>query len=71
MTFELAPRSKQTTYDIAFLYCLTLSYAGHKDWRMPTIMEYSSSSDFRLCWYQDDEYAGKKLWHTVPVRDTI
>ena len=25
--------------DMAFVYCITLSHKGHKDWRMPTYTE--------------------------------
>jgi len=27
------------TYSEAWLYCITLDYAGRKDWRMPTQLE--------------------------------
>jgi len=67
---EIGPQTKKKmSYDDAWLYCLTLTHNGYKDWRLPKILEYSSSSDFRLCWYEGDEYAGERHWHTVPVRD--
>ena len=43
---DYAPHSKRNiSWDEAWLYCLTLSYGGHKDWRMPTRDEYQDIDD--------------------------
>lgn len=34
---EEAPNSPPLTYDEADLYCMTLTYNGHYDWRLYTI----------------------------------
>ena len=52
----------------AWLYCLTLTHNGHKDWRLPTFDEYIVTSDLRDCWYDDAFYDTGILKHTYPVR---
>lgn len=42
---EFAPTKIIGCYKIAWLYCLTLDYNGHKDWRLPTDIEYTSCKD--------------------------
>ena len=38
---ELAPYiGRELTYDEAWLYCATLDFKNHRDWRMPTVAEY-------------------------------
>jgi hypothetical protein len=37
------PSNDQITFDQAFLYCITLNHNNHKDWRLPTRMEYLHS----------------------------
>lgn len=39
MSIEFGPRHAKATWDDAWMYCLTLDYDGHKDWRMPTASE--------------------------------
>jgi hypothetical protein len=55
------------SYDEAFLYCLTLDYNGHKDWRLPTPDEYNDSSAI-FCWYTTKSKSYSKQ-HCLPVRD--
>lgn len=38
------------TRDEAELYCLTLDYDGHKDWRLPTFNEYINYLDPHAIW---------------------
>lgn len=66
------------TYDLAWLYCLTLVYNNHKDWRMPTWDEfgdvYSSTRPFGVGWcnedaYDDDDYETNRPDMVIPVRD--
>ena len=41
---ELGPvSSSNLTYDQAWLYCITLSHNGHKDWQMPSMGLWLSS----------------------------
>lgn len=48
------PRTKLTVHE-AWLYCLTLDYAGHKDWRLPTWDEYLYYR--QICgWHQHDSF---------------
>jgi hypothetical protein len=54
-------------YDSAFVYCLTLDYNGHKDWRLPTLDEYASSNITRS-WYEGRE-CDYFNWAATPVRD--
>ena len=44
-------------FNQAWLYCLTLSYNGHKDWRLPTRNEYEQHieySEYRYSFDQSD-----------------
>lgn len=40
---ELAPLVEPIPFDQAWLYCLTLNYNNHKDWRLPTRKEYTDT----------------------------
>lgn len=65
---ELAPTFfPELTYDEAWVYCVTLEHNGHNDWRLPTLLEWSNSSEI-LGWYEDAETV-KKLRIVCPVRD--
>ena len=44
------------THDEAELYCLTLDYNGHKDWRLPTFNEYMHHLDPHAIWIDMDSY---------------
>jgi hypothetical protein len=59
----------QLTYSEAWMYCVTLEYDGHKDWRLPTLNEWSNSSEL-LGWYEN---ASPVFTHSkravCPVRD--
>lgn len=65
------PLEKYVSYDTAFLYCLTLDYNGHKDWRLPTDLEQQDYSDANTFWYQDDTLMDDddEHWDAIPVRD--
>lgn len=65
---EFAIRSqKEMVYDQAFLYCLTLEYNGHKDWRLPTGTEYAITDILSFCWFEERK-TGER-WVCQPVRD--
>lgn len=53
----------QLTYNEAWLYCATLEYDGHKDWRMPTFLEWCNRNEL-LGWY---EYATESRYATATV----
>ena len=69
---ELAPIHESVLdYDQAFLYCLTLSYNNHKDWRLPTNPEYAKTNEIPTgSWYI--HRSGGVIYdtraRTVPVR---
>ena len=65
---ERAPRKTyEMCYDSAFLYCLTLEYKGHKDWRLPTQEEYLTLT-ISYGWYEGRERSAFK-WGVSPVRE--
>lgn len=68
---EVAPTSELIfQYDTAWLYCLTLEYNGHKDWRLPTGAEYDTAGLTAVCWYEDDPAnEDDDKWFVTPVRD--
>lgn len=57
-------------YDTAWLFCLTFSHNNHKDWRMPTSLEYHKSSA-TFSWYDSRTINDYEiwLWYCMPVRD--
>ena len=70
---DLAPRpDKEFNYDEAFLYCLTLTYNGHKDWRIPTRAEYEHhDSIYATAWHDGRMHRGANFDFkhiTQPVR---
>jgi hypothetical protein len=67
---EIADMSPhQLTYTEAWMYCVTLEYDGHKDWRMPTFLEWSNSSEL-LGWYENMLFRNATSVRAVcPVRD--
>lgn len=53
--------------DTAFLYCITLSYNSHNDWRYPTRIEFGASD----IWFAGENYTnsnGEIKWRVQPVR---
>ena len=70
---QIAPSSSDTmSYDEALLYCQFLEYDGHRDWRMPTMDEWTKSDDIKLMswWIRDPDTIEDGIWLTVePVRD--
>ena len=75
MAINVAEKTKAwLNYDEAWLYCLTFSYKGYKDWRMPTEREFNAFrfTQFELCWYEDDpcleDTYARKEWLIRPVR---
>jgi hypothetical protein len=66
--FDLAPPSSEPVdYDIAWLYCATLEYNGHRDWRMPTAVEYALDESI-WGWYVDRSDDLHFQHHVKPVR---
>lgn len=64
---ELAIRpQEEMDYDTAWLYCLTLDYNGHKDWRLPTGTEYSITDALSFSWFEERK-TGQR-WVCQPVR---
>ena len=69
---EVAPPSNAMSYDDALLYCQFLEYDGHRDWRIPTVDEWSKTDDIALMswWIRDADTIEDGVWLTVvPVRD--
>ena len=69
---ELGPKTEEEiTYDIAWLYCLTLVSNRHKDWRLPTGSEYMNAT-FSFSWYEDRPVVQTnptlQVWYCQPVR---
>ena len=71
MSIEIGPRiSNPITYDEALLYCMTLSYKGYNDWRLPS----DSEALFEFVVWVDDNDCFAIHYPTVtlpvtPVRD--
>lgn len=64
---EVAPLYvNELTQAEALLYCAFLEYNGHKDWRLPTYLEYTELDDLG-CWHIDR--TDKFKWYVKPVRD--
>ena len=58
------------TYDEAVLYCQFLDYNGHRDWRLPTLVEWClCKSSNNNEWYVDDITKDTGSWPVLPVRD--
>jgi hypothetical protein len=55
---ETAPARNVTSYEDAWLHCLTCTHNGHYDWRLPTVDEWqqSSSKKISLEAYYDNEW---------------
>ena len=72
MSIEVGPISNHElySYDEAWLYCLTLSHNGHKDWRMPDIMDSWTYPSVELHgWFEDDWQYNQGPYTVTPVRD--
>ena len=69
---EFAPAVTEVmSFNQAWLYCLTLSHDGHKDWRMPDIVDSWAYPTFELHgWFLDDEHYNQGPYTVTPVRDT-
>jgi hypothetical protein len=69
---EQATKHKtKCSYDIAWLYCATLTYNNTYDWRIPTFTEcsiYNMDSHWFHLPYETYRYAGV-AWYIHPVRD--
>ena len=67
---ELAPMVfHNLTYNEGWMYCVTLEYDGHKDWRLPTYTEWFNSSEI-LGWYENATPRIETSVRAVcPVRD--
>ncbi|MFA9424463.1 MAG: DUF1566 domain-containing protein [Sedimentibacter sp.] len=57
LTWQVIPSDEQMTWDEAVEYCENLELGGYDDWRMPTLKEAFSISDFETGWpYLDQTY---------------
>jgi hypothetical protein len=57
LMWQQIPRTESFTYDDAVAYCDTLVINGYDDWRMPSLKELFSISDFSAGWpYIDTTY---------------
>ncbi|MFI3169585.1 MAG: DUF1566 domain-containing protein [Faecalibacterium sp.] len=57
LMWETVPTGGKVSWDGAVEYCESLSLAGYDDWRMPTLKELFSLSDFEIGWpYLDTDY---------------
>jgi hypothetical protein len=66
---ELALRTRKVmSYDEALLYCQFLDYDGHKDWRLPTWVEYNEYSSL-YGWYVNRSPGSFPYYSVTPVRD--
>ena len=63
----IGPISDCLTYNEAWLYCITLDYDGHKDWRMPTSIEYNDLP--RKGWYVERIMTYQVSMGVIPIRD--
>jgi hypothetical protein len=62
------PLNKPVDEDTAFMYCITLSYNGYKDWRFPTRPEFGDTGDV---WFDGENFSnasGYWRWRVQPVR---
>ena len=57
LMWQQVPSSSDYSWDDAVSYCDNLEFAGYDDWRMPTLKELFSISDFSSGWpYLDTSY---------------
>lgn len=72
MSIEVGPRIyNRITYDEALLYCMTLSFKGYYDWRLPSDSE--TIFEFEVVWIDDNDRYVKQYptvtYPVTPVRD--
>jgi formylglycine-generating enzyme required for sulfatase activity len=68
----LEPLDIKLTYNEAWLYCLTLSFDGRKNWRLPTQEEYDNYDTIKVhsCYeYGNDDYSKYMLRQVQAVCD--
>jgi len=59
---------QRMSYDEAFLYCMTSTENGYKDWRLPISNESGNLSSI-LVWCDDDIYKDtENEFFAIPVR---
>jgi hypothetical protein len=57
LMWQVIPISEQMTWEDAVAYCESLELAGYDDWRIPSLKEAFSISDFETGWpYLDTDY---------------
>ena len=69
---EIGPCSSHTLIlDEAWLYCITLEYDGHRDWRLPTWQEMNSHQMRNCRGWTNPYYLSSSLSQMLvyPVRD--
>ena len=62
--------SKEMTYEEAVMYCFFLEHGGHRDWRLPTLDEYSTNLGLSG-WYINrhiSRFSYNTNWKVCPVR---
>jgi hypothetical protein len=60
--------SHRLSYDEAFLYCITSTENGYKDWQLPTKSEARKLSG-TLVWADDDFFKNTGYqYYAIPVR---
>ena len=67
---EFAPMPQyKFSFNEAWLYCLTLNYNRHKDWRIPTEQEYMDYYEIISDSFDERDIDEKYRYFVVPVRD--
>lgn len=72
LNLELAPQSEQKmTFEEAQMYILFCNHNNHKDWRLPTRLEWETihGYDTQIWLKAADNVVWDRQWYVQPIRD--
>jgi hypothetical protein len=74
LTWQVIPSDDQMTWDEAVEYCENLELGGYDDWRLPSLKEAFSLSDFETGWPYIDisyfDFASETIGETSQINDS-